>query len=581
MRLRGLLALAVVVAALVVGLWLTRDEPDRVLRSAESVLGGRRLYDAERVVMQRSLDARAIHIVRDPAGEFRVVEPLEDVASAAFLQSLAGVYDTAQKTLWRAAAEIDARALQQTGLDPPQAIVEVRYPDATFVLELGLEGPLGQDRFMRTEGAIWLVGRALYSAIQQNPDDVREHLLFRNPIEQIRRVSLSRKLPDGKVEEVELERRGFDEFALLQPIACRADSSAAVRFFAVVGGMRLERFLDELNPMPEPDIVIEVEGGVEPLERLSIWPFEQGLIGRQEPRGVAFTIRSSDYTGLFGMPVRDLRARALVPLAAADIAEVTIKPPGEGPLVQLQRREGDQFALLQPIEAAAEPAAVNELLRATQQFEVQEFLDVGVQDLGEYGLAQGFLTVSLAARPPLRRQVTLHVGKVDGERAFVRRDDESFVGVVDAAGIAPLRLPWTSLMARSVVSLRDVNAVGAVRCAVRGSAEETLFRRQEGTWRQEKGPGDKAAFVADVVDRVCDLRAAEVIERSAVPGPDLERAAAQAITIELQRHNGEPLVALELLPVDAATSYVPHRDHPRVLFKLKPLDGKQIRDLLP
>jgi hypothetical protein len=529
MRIGGLLLLLVLAALLAVGLWSTRERAAVEDVPSEALLGGRRLFDAQRIVLQRAPDVRPLHFSHEsPADPFMLVEPVVDVASRSFLEALRAVLDTAQRFLDGPLDEIEPARLQQMGLAEPRARIEVRYPDRTFAIAIGLEGPLHQDLYVAMDGAVYRTGVAVYSAIQVNTDDVRERLLVQSPLEDVRRLTLRRRVEDkdgGKeLEVVEIERVGMAQFRLHQPIRTTADPYAAAALLQFLGGMAADQFLGTLNPMPDWDVQIELEGS-RGVETITVWLTPQGLIGRQEPRDIQFTIKSADYTRTFEVPVDELRAKILVPIDILDLGRIEIDPgQGGGERIQLARAGVDELRLFQPVAMATDPAAINELLQATQKLNVVEFV-AGPAPLAEFGLDRGFLTVSLHPRLRETDATVLHFGRDDGEATFVKRAAEDYVAKVPKAVVDVFRQGFAAFASRLAAIPVPVDA-SEIRYQRVGQEALALRRGAGGRWLRSDNGADVSEQASELLDLLRSLRGKRSLDgRDPAVAAELQAAA--------------------------------------------------------
>lgn len=546
MRLRGLLALVVVAGGLGLTLYLTRERAAREKVPMEALLEGRRLADAQRIVLRRAADARPIHLAHVDAREpFAMVEPIEDLASQAFVESVRAVLETAQRFLVGPVADQTPDAMTQMGLDAPRAGFEVRFADATFAVDIGLEGPLLADLFIRCNDNVYRTGLAVYSVLQANVSDVRERALVRTPPDDIRKLTLRRRIGDVQKREeiIEIERTSQREFQMLQPLVTRASPQSAAALFSYLAGMRIEQFLDDLNPMPEWSVKIEIDGAFGP-ETVTIWETESGVIGRQEPRGVDFVIKSVDYTRTFQVPVEELRGRILVPIPANEITRIELDPgQGNGERVQIRRGFGDTVRLWQPLEVDADAVAFNELLQATQGLSVVEFLDVPAAARGDYGLASGFFTVSVHAQGAEQAPVVLQFGRTEGEHTYVRRADEDFVAKVPNAPVAVLRRPWTAFATRQVSALGSQLAVGVVSFVVDGQPRARYARGADGKWQRAGSDKDYADQIVDLLELARSVRGRQVLDLRE-PAAHAELTAAVRVDVRLEREAGDVISTL-------------------------------------
>ena len=122
----GTLVLVGIAGGLALGLWLTRT-PDKPPASLTyPLLGGRYVRDAKKITLQNDIEGYKIVFVRD-GQRWQIVEPLRDVASAAFLDSIERAYDSAQLVHQFEADKIDAKTLAETGLDKPRCKIAFSF----------------------------------------------------------------------------------------------------------------------------------------------------------------------------------------------------------------------------------------------------------------------------------------------------------------------------------------------------------------------------------------------------------------------------------------------------------------------
>ncbi|MEZ5965206.1 MAG: DUF4340 domain-containing protein [Planctomycetota bacterium] len=547
---RGLLVMVLLVAGLGYGLWRTERRAAREDVPTEALLAGRRTFDATRLVLQRAPDAQPLHFAHaSPVDPFRMVEPVEDLASRAFLEQVAGALDSAQRFLDGRLADIASDRLAQMGLDAPRARVELRYPDKTIQIAIGLEGPLHQDVYVAMDGYAYRTGLAVYSVLQANTDDARERLVFRTPLGDVRRLVLRRRRADAgggnnDVEVIEIERRGMADFRLLQPLQTQADPKAAAALMAYLAGMAVDQFLGELNPMPEWDVQIEMQGAGS-TERVTVWHTPQGLIAQQEPRGIAFNIVSADYSRTFEVPVQDLRGRILVPIEMQDIGRIEIDPgAGVGDRIQLRRSFGKEMRMFQPIEGDTEPVAINELLQATRDLSVQEFVDVPDGGLAAVGLDRGFLTLSLHPFVQETQATVLHLGRDDGEFTYVRRDGESYVAKVSRAAAAVFRRAWPEYVSRKLGM--SVPATATEIRYVRGGQNAAVLQRTAAQkWVRQDNGADVSDLASEILELLGSVRGKRVLDAQD-PSVQAELQASQGLEVDIGTAGGGSLRSLWL-----------------------------------
>ncbi len=160
------------------------------------------------------------------------------------------------------------------------------------------------------------------------------------------------------------------------------------------------------------------------------------------------------------------------------------------------------WRLTAPIDAAADPVAVENLLRAVTTAEVTKSIDDASPDLAPFGLAPPFVTIALTttdAAPPL-----LKVGKatqVSGA-TYVQRGEEPAIVLTGAALRIGVDKQPKDLRDKSVVEFRDED-ISAV--TLRGAEGVVELSKQDGTWAITR-PAAHAADNAAVRALLATLR---------------------------------------------------------------------------
>jgi len=163
--------------------------------------------------------------------------------------------------------------------------------------------------------------------------------------------------------------------------------------------------------------------------------------------------------------------------------------------IALAKGEGG-WRLTAPLGAAADPVAVENLLRAVTTAEVTKSLDDASSDLAPFGLAPPFVTIALTAAdatPPI-----LKVGKatqVSGA-TYVQRGDEPAIVLTGAALRTAVDKQPKDLRDKSVVEFRDADITAIT---LRGPDGVVELSQQNGTWtitRPSAHAADNAAVRA-------------------------------------------------------------------------------------
>jgi hypothetical protein len=547
MRWRGLLLLVLAVGALLAGLWLTRDKGEQPQQVQEPLLGTRRLSEARRIVIRNQPEVAPLVIEQEAGGRFILAEPVRDDLSEGWLRALLQSWDTAMVHRVFAPAEVDAALLRETGLAVPPAMVRAEFEDGgETALELGEIGPLGH-LYVRRDGGIYYAPADLLSSIQGTPDDLREHLVFRNRPQEVQRFVLRRKLADDREETLAIEL-GRDGYRLVEPVAVPASDPAARALLAQMLGLRLESFLSG-NVGEEPqaaDFTLEVDGERGP-ERVRLWSRpDQPLVGVHDGRGIAFTLPRRIEQGPFAITAEDLRTRVVIPFRVEQMQRLKLDPGARrGAALVLVRDQANELRLAQPVAAATNPGAIAALMQALRRLGAVEFVGPTPADLAPLGLAEPSLTLAIDGSMP-QESASLRFGADvapagggDKVLTYAQVVGDELIVKVPKEAVDALRIAWHELVALQVYRNEARGEIGRVIYR-RGEKTAAYVRGEDGNWRRE-GEAAVLARLAEVVTELCDLRAQRAVAETEVPGEG-------AIEVVLQRPNGDELRTLTLVP---------------------------------
>lgn len=580
---RGILLLLVAVAGLGVVLWWSEEQPsDEGPELTESVLDGRSLRDAERLVIRPAAEGLPLEFERDETGWWRIVEPVRDVASAAVIDALRIAFDTARLIGAYEPEEVDERLLAETGLAEPRSSLRARWPDGKVVeIALGLPGPYGHDLFaMRTdEGAdrrIYRVQTALRNALQLTPDGARERLVFRTAPVTAERLRIERPVAGDREDVLELKRRGT-RWYMVEPAELRIDQGQTDGFVRAVLGLRIEEFLpgrpqpglSPIDPAEPPDVTIDVHGGPRS-ERVELRfaPEAAAAVGYSSERDLWFVCEVSEYRKIIEIPIRALRAMWLLRFGVDQLETIRLVPPGD-PVTELARESGSAWRLVRPIEFDADPTAVSELLQALRSLAVVDFVADDVEDMARFGLDDDAFALEVGHRRerPDRLLVGDHAGP---ETTWVRRADEPHVVTVPRTVADRLQRPWWTYVARRILRIEDGSRVRRIVRTMPDGGEVVFERGDDGEWRRG-GEGEPLPLMDDLFDLLRDLHAEAVVADAQIG--ELRPAGSLALVAA----SDQVLGRFDLLRGPEDRAYAVLQDAPGVRFRLSARDS---RDLL-
>lgn len=202
---------------------------------------------------------------------------------------------------------------------------------------------------------------------------------------------------------------------------------------------------------------------------------------------------------------REAQKDKLVDVAQEDITGVELDFPDRKIVLE---KDGETWKLVQPIEAQADDAAMQSLLLALVNAEVQRSLDEMPKDLAPFGLDRPNPTVKLAVAkgsvPPI------HVGTQTkiGQKTYVRLGDEPKLLLTPSNLKLGLDKQPKDLRDKTMLAFED-DAV--TRLEIDGAGEPVVLTRKEAdVWTV--GPGDYPADVTEVRSYLSSLRATRAVD---------------------------------------------------------------------
>ena len=560
MGLRQTLVLATVAGGLGALVWWTgRKDEETVLDEGLEIaaIGERPILSAERLWVRGQPKARPLRFARRD-GDWRLIEPVDDLASMAMLEQLATPIDGARLTRVYAADELTDDILAQTGLDEPRATLRVDFggeDDADDVeLAFGAEDPLRRGVYVMRGADVFLGSAAMVSALQGSAEQFRESRIFRNVPRSTRALKVRERRTDGTIDELAIERRSRGAWRIVKPIDAPADTRSVALFLTNMLGQRADSFVDgnlerdpTFGPEAEPDFLLEVAGDAG-AETVRMWRETDaggtvtGLRAIHRPRDRAFRLGAVTAEGVFRRAVDSLRQRVLLDRRIDDVQRIVLDAgAGVAPVVFGRGRSGE-FGLVQPIDWPAR--RMGELLSSLQGLVATGFRD-GSEDPVAAGFRPPTLTIRLEGRASGDR-TEIQIGrKLDGGY-LARRTDEEYLVVVPSEPVDALRTEWTSWV--DFKTIYDSGAPEQVRwLTFRRGARVLDYRSDaEGVWRVgDRVIGLDVADVDDVALNLADLGGAAAVTPAA-----LAAAEDTEFLIDLKRPEGARLQTYRVRTMD-------------------------------
>jgi hypothetical protein len=210
------------------------------------------------------------------------------------------------------------------------------------------------------------------------------------------------------------------------------------------------------------------------------------------------------------------KAKRLYDFKPDDVTELLLKYQDREIVL---RKVGEQWRLIQPVDAAADDLAVKNLVNAVAECEVKKEVEENPTDLAPFGLDQPFVTLTVKLKD--RELPAVSVGKNTpvGFSAYARRSDSNKVLLVNASFRSGLDKQVKDLRDKAILNFADddVQRFALVR------PEETItVARKDGQWRIEQ-PQEYPADATTVRSLLSTLRTMRAVDFPADQPTDLAR----------------------------------------------------------
>lgn len=546
-----LLTLLVVVAAALI---VSRIDCQR-----DTAPGDRRMFseldaDIHSIRIERALGPTVAIDLGDSGP--RLVEPIDAPARQAHAKQLAAMLRNMTYTRAFNPAGEEGLADSQTGLDQPR--LSVTFTDAdgeTYQLWVGRQAPrVGTDvieTYVRPghSDQTFVVPRDLGDELAVNVDSLRDLTLLEVSADRVRRLTIQ-----GRDEYTLV--RDTDTWRLIEPITAGTDESRVDNLIQKLSVLRANEILteqpDSLAPygLDRPQLSVTVEIGPQASAPADDAPADAThtlLLGNV--RQDTICAKLADHPAVFTLPkamldvlgpsLDEIRSRELVTLSPADVAKVSIEHNGQS--LTLQRKDNG-WALTQPVEHSADPAAVNTLLRRLTKLQADRWL----RTPGELELTSPTATIILTPTDDQAKPARLTIGKPtpDGKDYIVQASHAA----------SPARVPITTIDAllhdEEHYWPRQLSDIGpearTETLTLRRPTERIVLERLAGGyWRQnEPAPGDANSDRCEAIAQALrSLRAETIVHVGKALPPRFATAEDRidtVLAVRLPEQNGQP-----------------------------------------
>jgi hypothetical protein len=454
---------------------------------------------------------------------WRLVDPVEDEASSALVDSWVGQLAAAEQEAAFADAEVTPKVLEETGLATPKGTVTVAAGRREVRIDFGVETFPPGHAFARVDGRVCRIPVGLDQMVETNLHDLRNRLLFNTPWNEVTEVDIERRDDGGASRAVRLRRDRTGGFEVRDP-ASGADLPASPervgQLLALLLAARARQFLPSLGQgaPAEAWMRIRVRGGFGDESAAIEAPTDGVVYAVKSGRPVRLELDDRTFRAFVDVPVSQLIDTSLWTFAPAQANRIHVTPQGEParqPFVLEQLDPGPGFRLVQPLPRLADPVPVNELIEAIDATRLVEVLTGEAAAEAARALQVPWLKLRLES-PRSRRMpaIDLALGLVAGERVVARRGDAPQVYRVECPRQI-LERPWWQLAER--IAFRSSAERPTDKISIEQAAGSRTWDLEAKGWVIGGKPDDAFEDVADVLrevraERVVGLRAGGALE---------------------------------------------------------------------
>ncbi|MBI2433901.1 MAG: DUF4340 domain-containing protein [Candidatus Hydrogenedentes bacterium] len=396
----------------------------------------------------------------DPAGSWRMVEPVEAPANQETVEKLAAEIQFAMGRNFVDTPE----SLYDYGLEPPRArlTVEDFKGTGTQTFELGDTAPSGpkDGLFVRRLGeeAVFLVDGQLLLDLPRTPDALREQRLFTRQAKDLTRIEYA-----GGETRFTLERGPDEAWKLVAPEPAETDQLVVSNFIGSLKLLKAAAFL-EGGPaafgleMPEFTITLFLEGESAPFEiRAKADPEHRGAYLATQDTGAVVRIPEAAAKQLMIGPGM-LRSRQLLRFTKAEAQGIELLLDARN--YHFEKVHGT-WLVREPANAAlSNQSDVEGMLDALTPLMSAGSVSASGSDLAAYGLTDPVARVTVTVQPPegegaAKALETLTIGKP--------RDDDAqqrYAALSGRTGVFYIKQDVVEALRRGVTGMSsDLDAV--------------------------------------------------------------------------------------------------------------------------
>ncbi|MBI3268099.1 MAG: DUF4340 domain-containing protein [Planctomycetes bacterium] len=504
------------------------ESTDEILRKREQkhVLEGIGWNDANKLEIKAPSGELVLERVKEPS-DWRIVKPIQYPAEKAAIDSVVNTFEFFSykgKIPQEAGKTLD---LSLYGLDKPRGSLVVHYKkdkaEKSVTLKFGEKSAVGDQVYLQVEGNpdVYTVEPTLWKNLDKKLTDWRDRTLARFEVFEVEKLLLG-------VGDTELElAKKDDKWSVVRPYADRADDDKVRELLTQLHDVRVEEFTaDEVKDfaqygLDKPALRYTVfTRGNEKGSSVAIGGPAPDNAGRTYARNLENeTVLSikSESAAKAKIDPSSLRSRLFCDVDPAKVSRVSIEKAGAE--VASLEKDKDGWKMKLPADYSFDLGTVVPFLNKVKDLKVSEFAADAPTDLAPFGLDKPLGKVKVAW--PAKEE-----GKFE-ETSFTlgrsaQKPDVTYAQLAGAARVVALPKDAAELVERGAIHFRNRSMLSIARQKIvslaltEGMNRTICVRGANDKWTIEGTTTEpNLAFLEDVLDNLCYLRAGELVAEGA------------------------------------------------------------------
>lgn len=446
MRFKSTLLLAALLAGLSLYLFFV-ELPQERKKVAETEKASRVFSFSGKEVsglVVRYPNTEEISLAKGGDGKWRMTRPIETPASRTLINKIIGLTNSLE---FKQAIEEKPADLHSFGLDPPQILITLKFPDHEEQLLIGDETPASSAYYLKKgqESRILLVDHQM--------GDLKRSLEEERTVKAWRKKEIA-ELASDKLETIRLnyEDRAFtltkegQQWWIREPLHALADRLMVDGLIQTISGLTAEDFIDDKKPEEQkkfgpPKIILTLSGASQNQTVKFYQPAH--LPGKKEedhfyaissPEQPIYVLKGKGLDNLMQKDLYALREKAVLNIQRSAVQEIRIQAGPES----FSLFKKDDGWRMEDQKTEADREKVTKLLDELDLLKAQKFVEDNPKDLSPYGLAEPQRQITFYDKDK-KLLGRLSIGKDQGDLVYAKSDSQPSVVLVPKSVLDSIR----------------------------------------------------------------------------------------------------------------------------------------------